>query len=61
MATGDKFGECPIVGIRLRVEHKGELLHEGEYESSTWYPEIPMPEKEVLSYIKDNSRHDGYQ
>lgn len=61
LPTGDKFGECPLVWIRLRIEHQGEIVYQDDHEHVTWYPDIPMPDKPVPNHIKDHSRDEGYQ
>lgn len=59
-ATGKRFGESPVVGVKVVVAHYGETLYETKYEHLTWYDAIPTPDK-ACSRIPNNSMDAGYQ
>src|SRR2546423_15484504 len=58
MATGDKFGEFPAVGIKLKVSHNETEIFESKYEQLTWFENVPNHNH---TRVTNNSATAGYQ
>lgn len=59
-ATGEKFGNNPIVGAKLDISHKEEHIHKDDREHLTWYDDVQTPDRKCTR-IRDNAISDGYQ
>jgi len=58
MATGDKFGTNPAVGIKIKVSHNENTVFESKYEQLTWFEKVPNHNN---TRVTDISATAGYQ